>query len=130
MERETPKFKLLQEKKVELRKIQVECKQLQHSIEERKQIIRERKEIRKKRFYAPIIALAKAWIDRRSYTERMRRWEAITLLEREWIEKVMDSTEQLKQKQKEKRFSSGKDETMKNLFEVNILYFFSNERDF
>lgn len=114
LEKSNPQYKLLKEKKVELLKVQIQCRVLQTKIEERKKINKLRSNIRKRMFYAPIIKFAQAWIDRRNYSERMKKWEALVLKEKEVIEKLTESSERLKQLQREKKKST--DEAMLNNF--------------
>lgn len=105
LELSTPKYKLLKEKRIELQQFQIRCMQMKQKIEERRKINQQKMEIQKKMFYAQIIALAKAWIERRDYLATMEKFEELSTQEREWMIKVMDSTEQLKQKKKMRKLN-------------------------
>lgn len=113
LERSTPKYKLLKENQIELKTCQIRCMQLREKIREREKMDEQKRVIQVKIFQQQIIALAKAWIERRDYVEATSKLEALTVREREWMTKVMESTEQLKQKQKARSMK-------KNIFMTHI----------
>lgn len=115
LENSTPKFKLLQEKQAELKKSQIRCMLVKKKIEERQKINQLKTEIRKKIFYGDIIEFAQSWIERRNYLETEKKLEELTIQEREWMKKVMDSTAELHRRQKMRNLEKN---TFKMPFEV------------
>lgn len=105
LEISTPKYKLLKEKKIELQLSQLRCMQLKRKIEERRRIDRQKLEIRKQMFYTQIVALARAWIERRDHLVSVKKLEELSNLEREWMIKEMESTEELQKKRKMSRLN-------------------------
>lgn len=100
LEKSSPQYQLLQEKKAELKRSKVRCLMLEASIKERKKINKQKMVIQQKLFYNQIVGFAQAWLDRKKYEETAKKLDEITVLEREWMDKVMHSKEELQNKQK------------------------------
>lgn len=103
LENNTPLYKVLKEKQVQLKKYNIECMQLRKQIEERKYINKQKMEIRRKIFNAQIVNFAKAWIERRDYLEAEKQLEELTLIERDLMKKVAESTELVQKKMRESK---------------------------
>lgn len=92
LERNTPSYKILQEKRAELKRCQVEILEMQHKIRDRKQINKQKTDISKQIFYGKIVSFAKAWIDRRNFLEASKKLTELTSLEIQCVEKTTSNS--------------------------------------
>ncbi|XP_018574468.1 interaptin-like [Anoplophora glabripennis] len=99
LELTNPTFKILQEKRIKLRQKQIHCRDLQQKIMELKKISQQKTEMKHQLFYNDNIEFAQNWLHNKKYLETMDYVKEETRKEREFMKKLGEVTEMLKQKQ-------------------------------
>ncbi|CAH1155563.1 unnamed protein product [Phaedon cochleariae] len=100
LEHTNPLFKILQEKRTELKKSKIQCLDLQQRLKRRKVINEQKLRIQKQLFYADIVSFAEAWLDQKKYLDAIKEYEVVKHQERELMIKLMELTEELRVKDK------------------------------
>ncbi|KAJ8917852.1 hypothetical protein NQ315_010765 [Exocentrus adspersus] len=98
LELTNPTCRILQAKRTELKQCKIRCMDLQQKIVDLKRINRDKIEIRRKLFYSDIIKLVQYFVFKRKYLNAIRDLEEETKKEKEYLKKLSDITELLKQK--------------------------------
>lgn len=99
LELTNPTYKILQVKRIEFRQRKIHCIVLQPKIMKLKYINKQKIEIKHQLFYNDIIEFARNWIDNKKYLKATDYLKQESRKEREFMKKLTEVTELLKQKQ-------------------------------